>query len=210
MDPGSVRSAISRLTCWQITILVFGKAEIRALVQSTGTVRARMATIPRLVTRGRTFCFRASVPQDLWDVAGQKRLRFRKGLLSEHWLSCDAARSAIMLTSWRRRRGGWLKVRTQQQIGRSVTISAKRWTGGRSSRISSRPKLRWMSRTASPLLRRGSPSFVGVLRSGTSLARQRGAFRLPHLANEGVPAVPVVLYLVPRLSPGFGRLRAPA
>lgn len=34
-----------------------------------------MATIPRLVTRGRTFYFRASVPQDLWDVAGRKEVK---------------------------------------------------------------------------------------------------------------------------------------
>src|SRR6056297_171448 len=36
---------------------------------------ARMATTPRLVTRGRTFYFRASVPQDLWDVAGRKEVK---------------------------------------------------------------------------------------------------------------------------------------
>lgn len=34
-----------------------------------------MATIPRLVTRGRTFYFRTSVPQDLWDVAGRKEVK---------------------------------------------------------------------------------------------------------------------------------------
>ena len=34
-----------------------------------------MATTPRLVTRGRTFYFRASVPQDLWDVAGRKEVK---------------------------------------------------------------------------------------------------------------------------------------
>ncbi|AVO37132.2 DUF6538 domain-containing protein [Pukyongiella litopenaei] len=34
-----------------------------------------MATIPRLVTRGRTFYFRASVPQDLWDAAGRKEVK---------------------------------------------------------------------------------------------------------------------------------------
>src|SRR6056297_1453881 len=35
----------------------------------------RMATTPRLVTRGRTFYFRASVPQDLWDVTGRKEVK---------------------------------------------------------------------------------------------------------------------------------------
>lgn len=34
-----------------------------------------MATIPRLVTRGRTFYFRASVPQELWDAAGRKQVK---------------------------------------------------------------------------------------------------------------------------------------
>jgi len=34
-----------------------------------------MATTPRLVTRGRTFYFRASVPQDLWDVTGRKEVK---------------------------------------------------------------------------------------------------------------------------------------
>lgn len=34
-----------------------------------------MATLPRLVMRGRTFYFRASVPQDLWDVAGRKEVK---------------------------------------------------------------------------------------------------------------------------------------
>ncbi|WP_438363065.1 DUF6538 domain-containing protein [Nioella halotolerans] len=28
-----------------------------------------------MVTRGRTFYFRASVPQDLWDVAGRKEVK---------------------------------------------------------------------------------------------------------------------------------------